>query len=202
MDKIILIGAGGHARACIDVIEQEGRYEIAGLIDKENSIAETILGYHVLGLDSDLETIHLKYKHALVTVGQIKTPDIRIDLYNRLKSIGYFLPVIISPMAYMSKHSRCGDGTVVMHGAIVNAGARIGHNCIINNRALVDHDVTVGPHCHIATGAVLNGGVNIGEGTFIGSGAVIKQGVAIGRHGVIGAGCVIKKDVPDQMKIK
>ena len=27
-NKLIVIGAGGHARACIDVIEQVGRYEL------------------------------------------------------------------------------------------------------------------------------------------------------------------------------
>ena len=32
MDKILLIGAGGHARSCIDVLEEENQFEIAGLI--------------------------------------------------------------------------------------------------------------------------------------------------------------------------
>ena len=32
--ELLLIGAGGHCRSCIDVIEQEGRFRIAGVVDK------------------------------------------------------------------------------------------------------------------------------------------------------------------------
>lgn len=32
--EILLIGAGGHCPSCIDVIEQEGRFSIAGVVDK------------------------------------------------------------------------------------------------------------------------------------------------------------------------
>ena len=48
MKKIILIGAGGHAHACIDVIEQCKKYNIAGLIVKKKP-SPNILGYHALG---------------------------------------------------------------------------------------------------------------------------------------------------------
>jgi len=202
MDKIILIGAGGHARASIDVIEQAGQYRIAGLIEKDESTTENTIGYPVIGVDDDLETLRQKYTYALVTVGQIKTPTTRINLFNILKSIGYLLPIIISPNAYVSKHVEIGEGTIIMHGAIVNAEARIGNNSIINNQSLVEHDANVGAHCHIATGAIVNGEVKVGECSFIGSGAVIKQGVTIGNNCVIGAGCVIKKDVNDYQMVK
>ena len=33
--SLILIGAGGHARACNDVIEHLGTFDIAGLIGNE-----------------------------------------------------------------------------------------------------------------------------------------------------------------------
>ncbi|MBU2429838.1 MAG: acetyltransferase, partial [Proteobacteria bacterium] len=78
MDKIILIGAGGHAKACIDIIERDERFGIVGLVDKRESIVDNILGYKVIGTDDDLENLHLKYVYAFVTVGQIKTPEIRI----------------------------------------------------------------------------------------------------------------------------
>ncbi len=39
MDKIILVGAGGHARSCIDVIELTGFYKIAGLVEKDKEWA-------------------------------------------------------------------------------------------------------------------------------------------------------------------
>ena len=202
VDKIILIGAGGHARACIDVIEQEGKFKIAGLVEKDKSTSAKNIRYSVIGLDDGLGVLRQKYTYALVTVGQIKSPETRIKIYKMLKVLEYQLPVVISPSAYISKHAEIGEGTIIMHGAIVNAGARIGANCIINNRALVEHDVKVGDHCHIATGAIINGEVQVGEGTFIGSGVVTKQTISIGKSCIIGAGCVIKKDVPDNQVVK
>lgn len=196
MDNIILVGAGGHATVCIDVIEQEGRFRIAGLIERKPT-AVTRCGYPIIGIDDDLKTLRQSFDHALVSVGQIKTPNVRMKLFKILKSLGYSLPVITSPVAYVTKRSSMGEGTIIMHGAIINAGAKIGDNCIINNRSLVEHDATVGAHCHIATGAILNGEVNVGEGSFVGSSAVIKQGISIGKNCVVGAGCILKKDLPD-----
>ncbi len=201
MDDIILVGAGGHAMVCIDVIEQEGRFRIAGLIEK-NSAAVTRCGYPVIGTDDDLKTLRQRFDYALVSVGQIKTPNVRMKLFKTLKSAGYSLPAITSPVAYVAKRTRIGEGTIIMHGAIINAGATIGDNCIMNNRSLVEHDVTVGAHCHIATGAILNGAVNVGEGSFVGSSAVIKQGITIGKNCVVGAGCILKRDLPDSQVVQ
>ena len=202
MDEIILIGSGGHARASIDVIEQEGRFKIAGLIEKNSEQSKENLGYPVIGRDDALKSLRQKYQHALITVGQIKNADIRVSLFNMLVAAGYQLPVITSPSAYVSRHAEIGTGTIVMHGAVINACADIGVNCIINNQALVEHDTMIGDHCHIATGAIVNGKVRVGEGTFVGSGAVTKQGITIGTNCVIGAGCVIKNNLPDSQMVK
>jgi len=202
MNEILLIGAGGHARACVDVIEQEGRFRIAGFIEKSVYKSEKILGYFVIGNDDDLQKMHQKYKYALVTVGQIKTPKVRIKIFKALKSIGYTLPVIVSPNAYISKHARIDEGTIILHGVVVNAGARIGRNCIINNHSLIEHDALIGDHCHIATGTIINGEVKVGEGSFIGSGVVINHRIRIDRNCVIGSGSIIKINIPDNQLIK
>ena len=33
--NIILIGGGGHCKSCIDVIEAEDKFEIAGIVDND-----------------------------------------------------------------------------------------------------------------------------------------------------------------------
>ena len=35
-DEILLVGSGGHAKSCVDVIEVKGDYKIAGFIEKNN----------------------------------------------------------------------------------------------------------------------------------------------------------------------
>jgi sugar O-acyltransferase (sialic acid O-acetyltransferase NeuD family) len=192
MNKILLIGAGGHCKSCIDVIEQQGLYQIAGIIDKDIVNETTILGYPVIGTDEDLDDLRQVYEYAFVTVGQIKTPELKVNLFNRLTELGYNTPSIISPMSYVSKHAQIGRGTIVMHHALINAGADIGENCIINSKALVEHDAQVGNHCHISTGAVINGNVKVSDNSFIGSQATTKQGVVILEKSFIKAGSVVK----------
>jgi len=202
MDKILLIGAGGHARSCIDVLEEENQFEIAGLIEKGERISNNSLGYSVIGTDDDLKVLRKHYKNAIITVGQIKSPKIRIKLYQLLKELDFTLPVIVSPHAYVSKHAQIGEGSIIMHGAIINANAKVGKNCIINNKSLIEHDAVIGNHCHIATGAIINGEVSVGNETFIGSGVIIKQGISIGNNCVIGAGVILKRDILSKEVVK
>ena len=202
MDKILLIGAGGHARSCIDVIELTGLYEIAGFVEKNNSKNNQNLGYSFLGTDNDLSYLRKKYKYAHIAVGQIKNPEIRIKLFQLLQEIEYTLPSIVSPRSHISKYAKIGDGTIIMHDAIVNANARIGKNCIINSKALVEHDAIIGDHCHIATGAIVNGEVIMGDKNFLGSGVVTKQSISMGNNCIIGAGVVVKKNIESGQVIK
>tara|TARA_B100000427_G_C15359241_1_gene529077 strand:- start:109 stop:720 length:612 start_codon:yes stop_codon:yes gene_type:complete len=202
MHKILLIGAGGHARSCIDVIEELGQFEIAGLIEKNEKKIDRNLGYDIIGTDNDLEYLRTKYDKALITVGQIKSPVIRMNLYKQLKRFDFILPVIISSKAYVSKHTQIGDGSIIMNGAIVNANAEIGINCIINTRALIEHDAIIGDHCHISTGAIINGEASVGDKTFIGSGTITKQYISIGNNCIIGSGVSLKHDVGSNQVIK
>jgi sugar O-acyltransferase (sialic acid O-acetyltransferase NeuD family) len=195
--SILLIGAGGHAQSCIDVIEQEGEFRIAGLVGSPHELGSNIFGYPVLGTDSDLPNLQKKIQYALVTVGQIKTPKPRMTLFQRADQIGFVMPTIVSPMAYVSPHAVLGTGTIVMHGAIINAGVVIGSNCILNSRTLVEHGAAIGDHCHIATAAIVNGDAIIGAGTFIGSGAGVRESIKIGEHCLIGMGQMVLADCPD-----
>jgi sugar O-acyltransferase (sialic acid O-acetyltransferase NeuD family) len=192
MKDIILIGGGGHCKSVIDVIEQEGRFTIVGIVDKPELLGTNVLNYQVIGNDSDLSDLAKKYKYAIVTAGQIKSPLLRIKLFELALNAKFTLPNILSPRSYVSRHAYVGKGSVVMHNALVNANTRIGCNCIINTNALVEHDSDVADHCHIATNAVINGSTSVGQGSFIGSGSTTKEGVAISENRFIKAGSVIK----------
>ena len=191
MKKIILVGGGGHCKSCIDVIENENKYKIIGIVDKKKNF---LLNYKVFA-ESYLNKKLIKNNYAFVTVGQIKNYKVRVKLFNRLKDLGFKMPSIISPSAYISKHAVIGQGTIVMHGAIVNAGAVVGNNCIINTNSLVEHDVVIGDHTHISTKATINGGVVIGSKVFVGSHSIIKDNISIGECSIVGAGLYIKKNL-------
>jgi sugar O-acyltransferase (sialic acid O-acetyltransferase NeuD family) len=192
-EKIILIGGGGHCRACIDVIEQEGHFTIAGIVDVPEKKQHKVLGYSVIGSDADLEELIKTFPDVLLTLGHIKSPTRRMELFNDLMQMGARFPMIQSPLAYVSPHAHVAEGTIVMHHALINAGASVGRNCIINNKALIEHDAVIEDHCHISTGAVVNGGVTIGSSSFFGSGAVAAENTSIPSHSFIKANSLIPK---------
>lgn len=174
---ILLVGAGGHCKSCIDVVEQNGRFQIVGIVDRPGTDSpREVLGYPLIGSDDDLAKLRLDIGAALVSVGQMRTADVRFRIFKSLSGLGYDLPVIISPLAYVSRHAKVGAGTIVMHGATVNASAYVGVNCILNSHCLIEHDAVIEDHCHVSTGAVINGQACVGSGSFIGSGSVIVQG--------------------------
>ncbi len=195
--KIILIGGGGHCKACIDVIEQENKYQIAGIIDVPKKLGQNILGYKVIGNDDDIPKFAKQNNKFLLTIGHLGNPKLRIKLFNIVKDNGGELPIIISPLAYVSKHSTVGEGTIIMHNVIVNAGAKIGNNCIINNKALIEHDAIVKDNCHISTNAVLNGECLVEENCLVGSSSVLKQCVKVTSNTIIGAGSVVTKNISE-----
>ncbi len=197
---LILIGAGGHAHVCIDVIEQHGQYQIAGLVGMPEEMHTRHFGYSVIATDKDLPQLAKEYQYTFITLGQIQSPDNRIRLYRLATEFGFQLPVIIASTAHVSDHATIGAGTIVMHGAIVNAGARVGINCIINTRSLLEHDATVADHCHISTGAILNGDVSIGAGSFVGSGSVIKEGLTLGKCCVVGMGLSVRQSLSNHTR--
>lgn len=195
--KLILIGGGGHCKSCIDVIEQEGRFQIEGILDLPDKVGKEILGYPIIGTDLDIERLASKIDYFFITIGQVESPESRVIKYNQLKKLQLKIPVIISPHAYASRFSTIGEGTIIMHFAQVNADAKIGANCIINSKALIEHDANIGEHCHISTGAIINGGVNVGKNTFIGTGAQVLQYLTIGSGITIGAGAVVTKNLTE-----
>lgn len=202
---ILLLGAGGHCRAVIDVLRLSS-FRPAVILDKSVSCPDAspkeLLGVQIAGDDSLLPELRAQYDYGLVTVGQIKTAAIRAKLYARLKECGYLLPVLVSGHASASPWSSIGEGTVVMHFATINAGAVVGANSIINTGAIIEHDAQIGHNCHVSTGAIVNGGAVLADNVFLGSGAIVREGVRIGAGSVIGMGLAVKRDIPPGTLLK
>ena len=199
--KIVLLGGGSHCRVVLDVLEGLGSYEVCDITDLHEKLGTSVYKeWKITLLDSDLENLHSEVGYAFVSHGE--NLDRRKSLYGLAKRIGYSLPVLTSPHAYVSTDVQLGEGTLVMHRATVNTSASIGANVIVNTGAIVEHDCRIGNHSHIAPGAVLCGGVQVGEMTLVGANSVIIPGLRVGRNVTIGAGSVVVvKDVPDDVVV-
>ena len=190
MDKIIVIGGGGHAKVLMSVLQKAG-WNITGYTDIKEG--QAVLGVPCLGGDHVLESMlddYSKY-NAVIGVGKIDYSNKRLVLQDRFEELGFHFPVIISPDSIVNSDVLPGAGTVVFDGAVINSGTRTGRACIINTNCTVEHDCILGNNVHIAPGAVLCGGSIIGDNCMIGAGAVVIQKAHISAGCLVGAGAVV-----------
>jgi UDP-perosamine 4-acetyltransferase len=200
--KIVILGGGGHAKVLIDLIHTQGYYEVAGILDSGLENSSKVLGVPVLGGDELLiELFKTGVKMACIGVGSIKDNSIRKRLYEKAKQIGFLIPPLSHPHAWISEEAKLSEGAQIMAGSVIQASTLIGENTIINTAAAVDHDCIIGRDVHICPGAILSGGVSIGDNAFVGAGTTIIQGIKIGEGALIGAGSVVLTDVPAGQKV-
>lgn len=201
MKKLLLIGAGGHARSVIDSIQGTKEYEIAGILDVAEKVGTFLDGIEVIGTDAEMKAYFTQgIRYAFLSLGSIGDTTIRRRVYERALSCGFVFPSIMDVSAVIARNVRIGQGVFVGKNAVINAGTVIGDGCIINTGAVIEHDCRIGDFVHIASGAVLCGDVSVGYDTHIGAGTTVIQGVHIGMHTMIGAGSVVVSDVEDRVK--
>ena len=186
MEKIVIVGFGGHARSVADSIIRQGKYEIVGYTDTDDKNNE----YKYLGNDIVLDKL-LSSGIQNIVIG-IGHTDVREKIYKKMKKIGYKFPVIIDPSAIVSKDSIIEEGTFIGKNVVINTNSHIGKLCIINTKSVVEHDCIVNDYSHIAVGAVLCGEVNIGKSVLIGANATIIQCRTVEDKKIIPAGSVVR----------
>ncbi len=191
-EKILIIGAGGHSKSCLEVILLQNKYEIVGFTDNKIKKLEK---FKVLGSDRDIHKMKSISNNLLIGLGNINDINLRWTIFKRAKKLKFKFPKIFSPNSFISKSSKISEGTIIMNHCIINSNVEIGKNTIINNKALIEHDVKIGNNSHIATGAILNGGVKIGDNVFIGSGAIIKENISIASNSIVGMGSIVLKNL-------
>ena len=189
MEDIILVGFGGHAKSVADCIERKGEYHIVGYTDLQQQQSS----YPYLGTDDVLIDLFGKgIKYAVICIGYLGKGTVREKIYNRLKQIGFQLPVIVDPSAIVSQNAIIGEGTFIGKGAVINTEVSIGKMCIINTKALIEHECIIEDYAHVAVGGVLCGQVIIGKAAFIGANATVIQQQQIAERRIVPAGVVIR----------
>ncbi|MFQ5801302.1 MAG: acetyltransferase [Candidatus Methylomirabilales bacterium] len=201
--KVVGIGAGGHAKILIELLEQTGKYELVGFTDAHpERWGKELMGYPVLGDDETLAGLYAKgVRTAFIGVGAVSSAGTRLraKLFHQTADLGFQMLTLIHPKAAVSPSATIGVGSVVMAGAVVSADVRVGDNVAIYSGTVIEHDSVIDNHVHMSPGVQLAGGVHIEEGAFIGIGASIIQGIRVGRWTTIGAGTVVLKDLPDNV---
>lgn len=196
--NILLLGSSGHAKVVIDIIEKENIFKIAGIIDPTLQPNIQIMGYPILGKESDIPNIIKKNNISgfLVAIGD---NCLREKVVTNVKEICPTLPFVstIHPSANIGKNVTIGCGTVIMAGTVINPDSNVGEFCIINTNASLDHDCSLGNFSSLAPRVVTGGNCIIGDRCAIGIGAVLTHGISIGKDTVIGAGSLVMENFGD-----
>ncbi len=193
MDKIVVIGGGGHAKVLISILKRLDGYDVIGYTDVRDN--GPVLGIPYLGSDDVLQNLlDQGIGKAVLGIGQIKNYQIRQKIVTRAKSINFKFPPIVAPSAIINEDVSLDEGVVVMDGVVINSGTRVGAFSIINTKASVDHDCNIAEFVHIAPGVTLSGGVTVERFTLIGTGASVIQGITVGEKCIIGAGSAVMKN--------
>ncbi len=186
MEKVVLVGAGGHAKVVLDSLEQANT-PVAGVFD--SNLRESFLGYPYLGNNDDFMAAGITT--FIIAIGNNKVRK------NIAKETSPTKVNAIHPQSFVSPRAQLGVGNMIMANTTINAHCIIGNHCIINTNASVDHDCQLEDFVHISPQAGLGGNVKVGEGTHIGIGAQVIQNIKIGKWVTVGAGAVVINDIPD-----
>ncbi len=196
-EKVLIIGAGAHARVIADILSHDAAKEAIGYLNKDRSRIWTLLqGIPILGDDTYLDDPKKRGTFDSVIIGLgANLRSERAALDKKIKELRFRTAKAIHPKAIVASSATIGDGTTVMAGAIINPGVVIKENCVVNTGAIVDHDCVIEEGAFIQPGAVLAGNVRVGKNSTIGMGAKILETRTIGENSIIGAGAVVTKDV-------
>ena len=200
MEKIVLIGGGGHCRSVMDAIIKAGVYQIVGITDT-STFGRQVGPSKIIGDDTIwVSLLESGVTNAFVTIGGLGSSALRRKLYARAKGIGFFFPQIVDPSASIAMDAVIGDGVFVGKTAVINANAIIETMTIVNSGAIVEHECRIGAFSHIAPGTVLCGAVTIGADVHVGAGSTIIQGLKVGDGTTIGAGSLVLSSLPPRIK--
>jgi sugar O-acyltransferase (sialic acid O-acetyltransferase NeuD family) len=189
--RLLILGAGDHARAVADVATECG-WTVAGFTDRAGGPKRP----DVLGDDSQVADLIRagKADAAIVGVGNTALAR-RAELFDLLKTAGAKTPSLVHPRATVSRTCQIGEGVVIFPGVVLGAHVEIGDDVVLYSNAVAEHDCRIGTHAYLSPGVILCGAVTVESGAFLGAGAVVLPGLTVGKNAKVSAGDVVRGNV-------
>ena len=194
--RLVIIGAGGHGRELLDIVEAINAvcptFDFVGFLDDGPGPWDRVerRGASVLGPVDRLADIDAKY-----AIG-IGSPEVRCRIDEIATGSGCEATTLIHPQATVASDVRAAPGLVMAAGSRITTNVTVGRHVHLNLNATLSHDCEVGSYSLLNPGAHVNGEVVLGESVVVGSGAVVREGSRVGAGTVIGAGAVVITDLP------
>lgn len=196
MNRIVIVGAGGHARVLIDVLASRGVTPL-GVVDPRTEPGTLVSGVEVLGDDTWLDTHRDDDLFVVIGLGSTGSVALRESMFDSLRSGGFTVTGCVHQSTIIGAGCRIDATAQILPGCVINNSATIGTNVVVYSGTIVEHDCVVGDHAYLSPGVTLCGGAHVGRSSFVGAGATVLQGVHIGANAVVAAGAVVTRDVAD-----
>ena len=191
---IIIVGAGGFGRECLDIIEalnESGAgLDFVGFADDGDVDRELISDRNTSVIGGAPEVA----RHAARAVVAIGDGAVRADLDARLTpTLGW--ATLVHPQATLGSCCEVGAGTILNAGARVTTNVDLGRHSQVHANAAVGHDARLEDFASVYPGATIGGGAVIESTAIIGASATVLPGVTVGAGAFVGAGAVVTRDV-------
>lgn len=189
MNRLIIIGAGGHGKVIADNALKNGYQSICFVDDREKG---DVMGLPVIGTSEEISHLNDGNTDFIIGIGNNAVRKAIAEKY-KVNWVS-----IVHPSAQIAWNAKIGKGTVVLANAVINACASVGEHCIINTGAIVEHDNVIENYVHISPNAALGGTVHIGMNSHIGIGATVINNIDVCADCMIGAGAVVVKNIVEK----
>ena len=185
--NLLIVGAGGHGRCCLDIARDMNIFENIALLD-DNHINEKINDCDVIGSVDEMNSYYPEYTNIFIAIGNNKA---RCKFILQAQEIGYSLPILKHSKSVVSKYALIGDGSVIFPNAVVEANAVIKGGCIIAANSVVNHDAYIDECVLVNTSSVIRPNTVINKYVSIGSRCLITANTTIDQDMIVKDGEVI-----------
>ncbi len=164
MNNLLILGAGQYGGIAYDIAKDSQKFDKIDFLDDLSSKA--------IGKTNEAEKFIEIYKYAIVAIG---TPIKRLEFLNTLEKIGFEIPVLCSPKAYIAPSSYVSPGSIIEPMAVVNSNVKVGRGCLICAGAVINHDAIVEDGCQINCNAVVTSSQTVSKNTKLPCGCVFSN---------------------------
>lgn len=175
MKKLVIIGAGGHGRCCLDIARTMKKYEEIVFAD-DGCVGNIVNDIRVIYTVKDVFKLSNVEYEVFVAIGNNLT---RKEIMTKLEEKGYSIASLISTKSWVSEYALIGEGCVIYPNVVVESNAKLGKGCILTSNASINHDAVINDFCLVYSNSVIRPNVVLEELVRIGSGCVISFGTTI-----------------------
>lgn len=185
--RLLIVGAGGHGRCCLDIAREQGTYTEICFLD-DAFVGKTVNDAYVIDEIAHLEKYINESTAIFVAIGN---NEVRKQLMEKVERYGGKTTSLISRDSHISTYATIEDGSVIFPGTVIEANAVLGKGSIVAANTIINHDAMVEDYCLVNSGSIVRPNVRVGTLSKIGCGCIISFGNVLNKESEVHDGKII-----------